>query len=132
LNFYLSSSANSFGAPCCKETSKSSRYPNSFARETMFNSSKFHAALGRTKAVGRRSCVACSASCIEPSRRSLLLGAAATGVSKIWLPGATYAAPEPTSAYEFSALQYERERSLDVYRGKYFPRIFQFMPSEVS
>ncbi|GLC46582.1 hypothetical protein PLESTB_001618400 [Pleodorina starrii] len=73
----------------------------------------------RTATKGRRSCVVCFATANESTtRRSLLLGAAAGGISQIWLPGSAYSAAEPTSAYDFSALQYEQERSLQGYRGK--------------
>ncbi|PNW79518.1 hypothetical protein CHLRE_08g358525v5 [Chlamydomonas reinhardtii] len=73
----------------------------------------------------RRSSVRVAASA-SASRRDLLLGAAGTAAARyLWLPGSALAAPSPApsspssdSIYQFSALQYGKERSLADYRGK--------------
>ncbi|KAG2424478.1 hypothetical protein HXX76_014530 [Chlamydomonas incerta] len=85
----------------------------------------------------RRSAVRVAAS-VSASRRDLLLGAAgAAAASYLWLPGSALAAPAPSPAaadsiYQFSALQYGKERSLADYRGKVVAGHLETQSAEVT
>ncbi|KAG2430970.1 hypothetical protein HYH02_013503 [Chlamydomonas schloesseri] len=85
------------------------------------------ATAGARQRASRRSAVRCVATSASASRRELLLGAAGAAAARyLWLPGSALAGPVAPSApaaasdtiYQFSALQYGKERSLADYRGK--------------